>query len=204
MKTIVRRMMISGITLATFAATCLYGQTGTLDPIKPGVFLSYERAIGNDIVLRLTNNSPWILQLCSQAFYPAPKLTRSEFEGKPILLLKSNNEYKLCYGVQTYARNRMRFSDAKLSITKRSKKTSMIQSEKRLTYEYFSDFGGNVFLNSGDSILVRLPSSHLSENHSVYVTFRYIWETMQKTTEYRPVENRANFYDFQLDNQLQK
>lgn len=182
----------------------LYGQSLTKkDPARPHVYLTQVSKSGNEITFRLMNNSNWAIRVCVQAFTPPIPVNGKNItlqNGQIKFAFIDQKQVQLCYGVDKTANfEKVVLSNRNDRPPRKSKseKSGLENCRFSTCSIYVAEFGGEGWVASGNSVLFKIPSKYLAEDHGVYIAYKYEWEDSNYSPEYREAEHRAYFYDFQ-------
>jgi hypothetical protein len=162
-----------------------------IDQEKPSVYITFERfgkandwkearlgewsdksAIkkGNDVWLRLNNNSCWDITFNTDSLY----INKAVVDGKP----------KMIFGV---------LEDGAIANIQYKIEE---QDRKQVTY---GAHGGNVSsLPAGRSVLFGVLREHLENDRSIYVPFQYGWEKKKFSSNLEPM-HRSFFWGYRLE-----
>ena len=167
-----------------------------IDKEMPGVYLTFERfgkatdwrqskigewsdksAIqkGDDIWLRLHNNSCWSIKFVTDSLY----ISKTTVDGK----------FKPVFGI---------LEDGAIANVQYS-----IEQQNGKQVPYGSDTGSLSALPSGKSILFGVFKDHLSKNRSIYVDFSYDWEVKGFSNNLKPM-HRSFFWGYRLEEEKSK
>jgi hypothetical protein len=167
-----------------------------IDKQMPSVYLTFERfgktvswtqskigewsdkskiEKGDDIWLRLHNNSCWDIKFKTDSLY----LSKTSVDGK----------FKLIYGI---------LEDGALANVQYS-----VEEQNRKQVPYGSDMSNLSSLPSGKSVLFGVVKEHLSKNRSIYVDFNYSWEVKDFSNNLAPL-HRAFFWGYRLEEEREK
>ena len=130
---------------------------------------------GNDVWLRLHNNSCWDIRFRTDSLY----LSKVKVDGKD----------KIVFGV---------LEDGALSNIQYA-----VEEQDRKTVPYGGDSGNISSLPSGKSTLFGVLKEHLSKSRSIFVDFNYGWEAKNFSNNLAP-EHRAFFWSYRLEEEREK
>ena len=130
---------------------------------------------GDDIWLRLHNNSCWEIKFRTDSLYISKMIVDGKF--KPIFGVLEN-------GV---------IANVQYSV----------EEQNRKQVSYGSDTGSISGLPSGKSILFGVFKEHLSKSRSIYVDFNYGWEVKNFSNNLSPL-HRAFFWGYRLEEERKK
>lgn len=125
---------------------------------------------GDDVWLRLHNNSCWDIKLRTDSLY----LSKTTVDGK----------FNLIYGI---------LEDGALANVQYS-----VEEQNRKQVSYGSDMANLSSLPSGKSVLFGVFKEHLSKSRSIYVDFNYGWEVKDFSNNLAPL-HRAFFWGYRLE-----
>jgi hypothetical protein len=167
-----------------------------IDKQMPSVYLTFERfgkaanwsqskigewsdkskiEKGDDIWLRLHNNSCWDVKFKTDSLY----ISKTTIDGK----------FKLIYGI---------LEDGALANIQYS-----IEEQNRKQVPYGSDTASLSSLPSGKSVVFGVFKEHLSKSRSIYVDFNYGWEAKDFSNNLAPL-HRAFFWSYRLEEEREK
>ena len=130
---------------------------------------------GDDIWLRLHNNSCWDIKFRTDSLY----LSKAKVDGKD----------KVIFGI---------LEDGAIANVQYS-----IEEQNRKQVIYGSDTGSISGLPSGKSVLFGVFKEHLSKSRSIYVDFNYGWEVKDFSNNLAPL-HRAFFWGYRLEEERGK
>jgi hypothetical protein len=167
-----------------------------IDKEMPSVYLTFERfgkatdwkqaklgewsdksAVqkGNDVWLRLHNNSCWEIKFRTDSLY----ISKTTVDGK----------FKPIFGIlENGAIANIQYS---------------IEEQNGRQVPYGSDMASLSTLPSGKSVLFGVFKEHLSKNRSIYVDFNYSWEVKDFSNNLAPL-HRAFFWGYRLEEEEKK
>jgi hypothetical protein len=167
-----------------------------LDKEMPSVYLTFERfgkagswtqskigewsdkskiEKGDDIWLRLHNNSCWEIKFRTDSLY----ISKTTVDGK----------FKVSFGV---------LEDGAIANIQYS-----VEEQNRKQVSYGSDMANTSLLQSGKSVLFGVFKDHLSKSRSIYVDFSYGWEVKDFSNNLAP-EHRTFFWGYRLEEKREK
>lgn len=171
-----------------------------LDKNNPSVYLTFERfgkakgdwkqaklgewsdkskiEKGNDVWLRLHNNSCWEISFSTDSMYIS-KIASPEDANKP----------KIVFGV---------LEDGAIANVQ-----YQIEEHNRKQVIYGSHIGSISSLPSGRSVLFSVFREHLSNSRSIYVNFNYEWEQDNWSNSLAPL-HRSFFWGYRLEEETEK
>lgn len=133
---------------------------------------------GNDVWLRLHNNSCWNISFQTDSLYIS-KIASTENSGKP----------KIVFGtIQDGAIANIQYR---------------IEEQNRKQVSYGSDMSSLSTLQSGNSVLFCVFKEHLSNSRSIYVNFNYEWENDNWSNNLAPL-HRSFFWGYRLEEERKK
>jgi hypothetical protein len=201
-----RNLVLALLVLSCFAATGLPQQDKNSVPDsdvriskdKPGIYITFERlgkAInpmdarmaetgesskskekGNDVWLRLHNNTRWAIGFPTLSLYLGKKLS-------PYRLPNGRNSFGLGDGMEVNVVYRVLESDGRV-------------------VPYGSDNSSSSLLPPGRSIIFSVRRDHLSKGRSIYVEFEYEWEFGQVYSNNLAPVHRTEYYGNRLEDDL--
>lgn len=125
---------------------------------------------GNDVWLRLYNNSCWKIKFKTDSLY----LSKTTVDGK----------FKVIYRI---------LEDGALANIQYD-----VEEQNGKQVPYGSDMANLSSLPSGKSVLFRVMKEHLSKNRSLFVDFNYGWEIKEFSNNLRP-KHRSRFTAYRLE-----
>jgi len=162
---------------------------------KPTIYLSFERfgkatnpldsklfepttkskskEKGDDVWLRLHNNSCWEIQFVTESLYVS-KVAAANGSDKP----------KILFGILD--------DDIEVNI-----KYVVLEDDGKQV-PYGTDMGSISRLPSGRSVLFCVHRAHLSKGRSIYVSFNYEWEEDKYSNNIAPI-HRSEYYSYRLE-----
>jgi hypothetical protein len=190
---------LSTATLSQSAAPCDASKDARIDKTNPGIYLTFERlgkAInpldtrlmepsntsntkqkGNDVWLRLHNNTCWTIQLRTFSMY----LPKRKPDEKPVDWLKRAG----------YLEN-----DSEISVP-----YDVEEKDGRRHFSPFDSFSISR-IQSGVSVIFSVARDNLSKERSIFVDFNYAWEVDERGfTRTNEPQHRVGYrsYDLQRD-----
>lgn len=150
-----------------------FGRATDWKQAKPGEW-SDKSAIqkGDDIWLRLHNNSCWDIRFRTDSLY----IKKTTVDGK----------FKPIFGV---------LEDGAIANVQYS-----VEEQNRQEVSYRSHGGNFSNLPSGKSILFGVFKEHLAKSRSIYVDFTYGWEVKDFSNNLAPL-HRAFFWGYRLEDE---
>jgi len=133
---------------------------------------SKSKEKGEDVWLRLHNNSQWAITFATDSMYLGKRISpyRSS-DGSSILGLNDGTEVSIQY---------------------------QIEEEDGRRVPYGSDMSFASWLPPGRSVLFSVRRDHLSKNRSIFISFNYEWEKGQVYSNNLPPVHRSEYYSYRL------
>jgi hypothetical protein len=161
---------------------------------KPGIYLTFERRgkgidpmqtrmaetgntskskeKGQDIWLRLHNNTRWAILFPTWSLYVGPGVA-------PFRLSDGTSVLSLSDGMEVSAKYQVEESDGKV-------------------VPYGIDVSSQSWLAPGRSIIFSVDREHLTKGRSIYVYFTYEWERGQQYSNNLSPEHRSMYWGYRL------
>jgi len=133
---------------------------------------SKSKEKGQDIWLRLRNNTRWAILFPTWSLYVGPTVTPFRLsDGTSVLALSEGMEVSAKYNVEE--------SDGKV-------------------VPYGIDVSSQTWLAPGRSIIFSVDREHLSRGRSIYIYFTYEWERGQNYSNNLSPEHRSMYWGYRL------
>lgn len=168
---------------------------------KPTVYITFEKAgprspvyaaeSNQGIWLRLHNNTKWPINIATLSAYAVGEKTKLLHlsDGRNVFGLREGVEISLRHGVEVVDRYESRtLPDGSVHIDE-----NINVPNPPVGYNRGGHVSGSAWLPAGHSVIFSVPREHLAKHLTIFVTFKYEWETSEQDDGNKEPEHRVYF-----------